>query len=277
MLGSLADAEDAVQDARLRLMERAADRAGADLSNPDAYLMRTVTNGCIDRLRARQRERTDYAGPWLPEPLVAPEGSEPEQRWAGGAQLSLAWLHLLERLTPEERALYVLRHGFDYRFAEIAELLGINAATARQRHHRAREKLGDELSSVTPAPAQRALLEALGDRLAAADAAGVVALLTDDAVALTDGGGVVSAAIVPVEGPARIAQVGVHLFRKSSADTGQARVARVSVNGEPGLCVFEGGKVSTVLTIALRGERCQRIFAIRNPHKLARVAVAQSG
>lgn len=266
MLGNLSDAEDAVQDARLRLMESAAAP-----DNEPAYLMRSVVNGCIDRLRQRKRDQAGYPGPWLPEPLVAPATDEPEARWASGQQMSLGLLHLLEQLAPEERVLYVLRHGFDCRFAEIGEYLGITEANARQRHRRAQQKLRAQRLPADSAPAQRGLLEALLEQLRRGDVAGVAALLSDDAVALTDGGGKVSAAIIPIEGRERIAQVAVHIYRKPAA-AGDSQLAWVAVNGLPGLCVFEDGNPVTVLTLDVREGRADRLYAVRNPDKLARVA-----
>jgi RNA polymerase sigma-70 factor (ECF subfamily) len=268
MLGNVSDAEDAVQDARLRLMESATAPR-----NEPAYLMRTVVNGCIDRLRQRQRDQASYPGPWLPEPLVAPVSEQPEQRWTSGRQMSLGLLHLLEALSPEERVLYVLRHGFDYRFTEIGEFLGISEATARQRHRRAQQKLQASPAAASPSQAQRSLLEALLDKLARADVDGVAALLSADAVALTDGGGKVSAAIIPVEGRARIAQVAVHIFSKPAA-AGESQLTWVTVNGCPGLCVLEDGVPVTVLTLEVEGGQAHRIYAVRNPDKLARVTAA---
>ena len=261
LLGSVADAEDVVQDARLRLHQQSPPP-----DTPDAWLFRTVTNLAIDRLRRARVERRDYVGPWLPEPVVdaAADGATEVAE-----QLTLGFLLMLERLSASERAVFVLREGFDLSFDEIGEMLDVKPATARQRLRRARQNLAGEARFPCVPDEQRRLLDELLDAVAARDFGRVAALFSDDAVVYTDGGGVVSAALIPLTGPERIAQVTLHLAERSGmAGDPRAEVRNVTVNGAAGIAILIDGALETLVTVDTEGGLITRAYAMRNPNKL---------
>lgn len=271
MLGSVDDAEDVVQDAHLRLLG-----APTAPDDPGAWLFRTVTNLAIDRLRHLKVQRRVYEGPWLPEPLATP--ADDGELAAGQAEdLSVGFLLLLERLTVTERVAFVLREAFDLDFNEMARVLGARADACRQRYHRARRKLDGLSRPRTPPADQRRLLERLSEAVLAGDRTQLMALLADDAVVLTDGGGVVSAARVPVTDPARIAQVLLHL-------AGRDEVAGMTfewrpLNGGVGVLILAGGAPYASLQAAGAGNDSSKLrwlYIVRNPHKLARLAPART-
>lgn len=267
MLGSIGEAEDVVQDAWLKLARRREFEPGR------GYLLRTVSTLCIDRLRRLKRERRDYPGPWLPEPIVEIDGrrtveSEPD---VDTGLLQLGLLRLLERLTGAERIVFVLREGFELDHGEISLALGISVAAARQRHARARRKLGiDAKAGVGHAAApDPELLAAFERALLDGDVARVVELLDGDAVLLTDGGGVVSAARAPVTGAERIARVLVHVCALGLA-RGLSPHAAV-INGAPGWVFASPEGPDTCVTLTGRAGRVVEILIVRNPGKLARL------
>lgn len=264
LLGSVEEAEDVVQDAHVKLL--AADPRP---DHPGAWLFRTVTNLAIDRLRHLQVQRRAYSGPWLPEPLdTSDTGAE------GAAQreedLSVGLLLLLERLSAGERVAFVLRESFDFDFATMGQVLGVRADACRQRYHRARRKLDGERPAPVPSAAQKRLLERLRDAVLAGDRAGVVSLLSDDALLLTDGGGKVSAAVRPVAAPARIAQVLLHLAAQQPR--AELTFEWRPLNGGVGLLVRQNGGPYAVIQAGLAGTgRLNRLYVVRNPDKLARL------
>ncbi|GAA4463081.1 sigma-70 family RNA polymerase sigma factor [Phytohabitans houttuyneae] len=249
LLGSAHDAEDVLQDAYLRWL--GADRAA--VAEPRRYLSRIVTHLAMDRLRARQAE--PYVGPWLPEPLPAGDVDPAEHR----ESLSLAMLHLLERLTPPERAVYVLRTAFDLPYPEIAEILDRTPEDCRQLHHRATGHLPAQ-RRFTAAPAER---ERLLDRFLAAaregDLAALKRLLAADAVAWSDGGGRVKAARRPIVGADRVARFFAGIY------SGVCSVCPVMLAGEPATIVGRH-----VLTLDVTGGVVTGVYLIGNPDKLRR-------
>lgn len=266
MLGSVEEAEDVVQDAQLKLLAR--DSAPAE---PEAFLFRVVSNLAVDRLRHLKVQRRHYSGPWLPEPLV----TDPADALALSGDLSLGLILVLERLSPAERVAFVLREGFDLSFGEMAEVLGIAADACRQRLQRARRKLDGVRRPVTPPAVQRHLLERLLDTVRSGDVGAVAELLADDAVLLTDGGGKVSAAIRPVERPARIAQVLVHVASREPA-TDWALTFQ-PLNGGVGVAVRgpaggEQGPVYACIALDASDGRISRVYVLRNPDKLGHLA-----
>ncbi len=264
MLGSVADAEDVVQDAIIRLHQM-----DTPPESPEAYLYRVVSNLCIDRLRAEKIRRRDYQGPWLPDPYPLDAG---EDLAILAEQLTTGFLLLLENLSPAERVVYVLREAFDYSFNEIAELLGISVANARQRASRARARVRAQAPPCrTSRSHQRRLLEVLVARITAGDVDGLMSLLAEDAVAVTDGGGVVSAAIRPVLGRDRIVQVTTHLARKAAAE-GALEFSFVDVPSGVGLLIKQDGQLHSFFQIEADDARIQRIYVMRHPAKLAHLA-----
>jgi len=264
LLGSAADAEDVVQEARLRLLDHA-ERP----DNEEAWLFRVVTNLALDRLRARRRQ--DYFGPWVPEPMTT--DADPDEVAELAQDLSVGFLMMLERLSPAERVVFVLREGFDFSFAEIGTVLDVSEAACRQRFRRARSALAGETRYVTPAQDQQRLLSDLLGAIAERDHAAVIGLLADDVVVYADGGGVVSAAIQPVTGAARIAQVMLHLAARVEEEA-TLEVRYVTLNGGVGALLVQGGRLHSCLQLEGRDGRITRLFVVRNPHKLERLAQA---
>lgn len=260
MLGSNADAEDVVQEAQLRLHQ-----TEPKPDNPEAYLYRVISNLCIDKLRHEQVRRRDYFGPWLPEPFVEDDAELTEL----AQQLSMGFMLMLERLSPAERIVFVLREGFDFSFAEIAQLLDVSPANARQRAHRARKRLSaaEQPGPAAPAAEQKQLLESLLLRVAERDVEGLVALMSEDVVAYADGGGVVSAFIAPVYGAARIAQVTLHVAQKAQNE-GPLTFEMRAMNGGWGLLIKQTGEVHSCFQLDARDGLISRIYMVRNPHKL---------
>jgi RNA polymerase sigma-70 factor (ECF subfamily) len=263
MLGSVADAEDVLQDAELRMLELTAPP-----ENPERYRYRIVVNLCVDRLRARRRERETYPGPWLPEPLPTP-GTDDRAELA--EQLGFAFMLMVERLSPTERLAFVLREGFDLTFAELAATTGATEATCRQRYRRARLRLRGERRFATSPEEQRRLLGRLLAALAEGSVDQVIAALAPDAVSLSDGGGVASAAIVPVEGARRIARVLVHVTAKAALE-GVLDYALAPLNMGLGVIVHQHGQVHSCIVADGADDRIERLYIVRNPTKLAHLA-----
>jgi len=235
MLGSAVDAEDVVQDAFLRWS--GADHAG--IASPGAWLARTVTNLCLDQLTSARARRERYVGPWLPEPVLTEDGTlGPDEQAQRRDSVSLALLALLERLTPTERAAFVLREAFAYDHASIAEILGCSTVNARQLLSRARRRLGRDAAAVSRAPADTEQVRRLVERFLAAaregDLAELESMLAADVVSWSDGGGRISAARHPVVGASKVGRLFMGLARKAGAAT---TVEVREINGEPALVV----------------------------------------
>jgi RNA polymerase sigma-70 factor, ECF subfamily len=263
MVGSAAEAEDLVQEAFLRL-----HRSGEEIASPKAFLTTVVTRLAIDHLRSARVRREAYVGPWLPEPLVTAPGAA--ERVEDDETLSLAFLALLERLTPVERAVYVLHELFGYAHDEVAEVVGKSSANCRQILARARRHVDAGRPRFEPSRERR---QALLDRFLAAvrvgDVDGLVGMLAADAVHYADGGGKARATLLPIHGPEKIAR----LWAKLGATQGPYELHAVDVNGQPGVVgTGPDGTVLTVLTLDVADDRVQAVRAVVNPDKLARVA-----
>ena len=268
MLGVRADAEDVVQDAWLRW-------SGTDhavLQSAEAWLVTVTTRLAIDRLRAARIERETYYGEWLPEPIVELDEQTPERITERAEDLSLAFLHLLERLGPEERAAYLLRQAFDYDYGEIAAMLGKSEPAIRQSVHRATEriKLGRPRFAVTP-ETHLQLLQRFVAAASTGDRAAIHALLADDVAAIGDGGGKVASVPGGMHGADRV----TNLFWAHHLRLGARLAYRiVSINGVPGFLRFVDGVLESAQEIVTDGERIVRFYVVRNPDKLARIAAA---
>ena len=261
MLGSVADAEDAVQETALRWHR--ADRDKVD--NPEAWLVRACTRVSIDLLRRRRRE--SYTGPWLPEPAVEPAADPP----ALAESLRLAFLLMLERLTPHERAAFLLREVFDTPYGEVAATLGVSEAACRQYVSRARRHIAEERTRFAVAPrAEVELMGRFGAALAAGDLSAITSLLAADARLVSDGGGKVVAALNVVTGADKVARFFVGIAGKAPADLVWVPAA---FNGSPAIVGEVGGRIFGVMSIATDGERITSVFVQRNPDKLAGVMV----
>ncbi|TYC23768.1 sigma-70 family RNA polymerase sigma factor [Micromonospora sp. MP36] len=267
LLGSLHDAEDVLQEAYLRWLD--VDRAA--VAEPRRYLARVVTRLALDRLRARQAARETYVGPWLPEPVPTGAGGPfgPLDTVEQRDTLSTAVLHLLERLTPPERAVYVLHTAFALPYAEIADLLDRSTADCRQLHHRAVARIADDRRRFTAGPAeQRRLLDAFLAAARDGDLARLTDLVAADATAWSDGGGRVRAARNPVRGANRIARffAGVYGRRRPGVTA-----SRVELNGAPALLLRWPTGVRYTLAVAAADGRITGVYLVGNPDKLARV------
>lgn len=259
MLGSADEAEDIVQEAYLRWS--AADRS--DVEHPGAWLATVVTRLCLNQLASARVRREEYVGPWLPEPVLTGDGTlgplgSAEQRDG----VSMALLVLLERLTPPERAVYVLREAFGHGHREIAGLLGITEANCRQLYRRAAQRVQAPRARFQPDPQQwRGLVETFMAAARDGDLARLEGLLAEEAVYVADGGGVVNAARRPVLGRAKVARFLVGALEKYVADV---PVSVAEVNGAPALLFGE----IAVLVIEFEDGLVSGLRTVLNPEKL---------
>jgi len=262
MLGSAADAEDVVQESWLRW----ADVDRAVVRDPRAYLVRIVTRQALNRLRTVSRRREEYVGEWLPEPLLtSPDVAEDVEL---AESVSIAMLTVPETLGPVERAVFVLREVFDTPYDEIAEAVGKTPAAVRQivsraRNHVAARRPRMEVSRTE----QEQVVERFVTALDSGDLQGLMDVLAPDVVVVADGGGVVPAAIRPVSGARTVAR----LLSRFTAIAPGARVATTWLNGAPALRIDPTGEFETAVSVTVEGGRITRIYAIRNPQKLARL------
>ena len=262
MLGSVMDAEDAVQETFLRWQQVAKDT----VVSPKAYLTTTVTRLCIDHLRSARVRREEYVGPWLPEPILAEPETDAEGRIALDESLSLAFLMLLERLDPIERAVFLLRDVFDYEYREIAEIVGKSEANCRQIVHRARQHVASERRRFAYRPAEgERLTSEFVQACTTGDLQPLLSILTDDVIAWTDGGAGVRAARRPIFGADRVSRflVGVVGQLGTGLDSHFAWV-----NGEPGFVNTLDGQVHSVVALEIVDGRIAGIRAVMNPDKL---------
>jgi RNA polymerase sigma-70 factor (ECF subfamily) len=265
MLGSRADADDMVQEAWLRWQRAPQD----EVRVPQAWLVTAITRLCIDRLRETRADREAYVGPWLPEPLVEEATPGPDAAAELASDLSVAFLAVLERLAPEERAAFLLHDVFESGYDEIARILGKSEVACRQIVSRARGRVREGRPRVQVSAAARAsLLEGLVAALRAHDKEALMKLLAQDATWTSDGGGKTHAATKVVQGSDRIARFLLGVFERylSSLDF---RI--VTVNGEPGLAVVHEDRVVGIWAIRTDGRRILGAYAVLNPDKLRAV------
>ena len=267
MLGSISDAEDVVADAYVRW--RRNDRC--DVENPRAFLFAVTTRLALDLLKSAHHARVDYVGSWLPEPLIT-SYDDPAAKAETTDTISLAFLYLLERLTPQERAVFVLRSAFDFPHAQIAEILELSADNVRQLHRRAQQRLGaDAEPRFIPDPDRQ---KALVDKFLAAAATGEVAplavLLAEDVLLVGDGGGKAASVRVPAVGRLRIARFVRGLMRKAPPEM---TFDLVRANGMPAILIRTPTTVEGVyaLDIDPDADLVRGIHAVRNPDKLIRL------
>jgi RNA polymerase sigma-70 factor (ECF subfamily) len=266
MLGSVAEAEDIAQETLLRV-----SMLVTPPDEPMAWVTTVATRLAIDHLRLARVRRESYVGPWLPEPLVVDAGRGPEERAELADAVSQALLVALERLSPLERAAFVLREVFDYEYSRIAEVLERTEASCRQLVVRARKHVEAERTRFDPDPEQgRALLERFLAAAEDGDLAALEALLTQDVVLYGDGGGKVKAATEPVSGAAAVAAFMAEITR-ARRELGDFERSLVVVNGQPGRVLRDERGVWDVLAIDVVDGRVGAIRIIRNPDKLAHV------
>jgi len=262
MLGSRADAEDIVQEAYVRWHEAGPGR----VENPEAWLVTTASRLAIDHLRRLKTEREAYVGPWLPEPIVTEP--PPDRHLDLADDLSMAFLTVLERLAPEERAAFLLHDVFDVGYREIAGVIDRSEAACRQVVHRARERVrGDRKRFDASEGAKAALLEKFLAAVDARDEEALLALFAPDATWTADSGGKTAAAPYPIVGAERIARLVVNLRKKFWSEDRVLEV--VTINGEPGLRIRDGNRHTATLSIATDGNQILAVYAVLNPDKLS--------
>ncbi len=268
MLGSATEAEDVVQDAWLRY----SNAEPAELRSPKAYLATIVTRLALDRLKSARSTREEYVGPWLPEPVLTEGQPEPERALVLSESLTLAFLVLLDTLSPEERAVFLLRELFEHSYAEIASVVGGSEAGCRQLHHRAKERL----ASGRPRPGRskdekRRLAERFVNAIRAGDPNELERVLADDVGFWGDGGGRVPAARRPVLGKNAVLNLLLGIRRTALASgiaPGKISVEVAEVNYEPAMLVRVEGRLDSVYAFSIEGGAIEAIRVVRNPDKL---------
>ena len=276
LLGSVTDAEDAVQDAWLRWS--AADRA--DVSDPRAYLVQVTTRLALDRLRSAHARRESYVGPWLPEPLLtgtapvaaAPGPADPGEAAETGEQVSLALLVVLETLSPTERAVFVLREVFALPVAEVAGALGRSESAVRQMAHRAREHVQARRPRFdTDRRAQREVTDRFLAACAGGDVDALLAALAPDVVLVSDGGGRVSAALRPITGAAKVSRFLLGIAAQGAVMPA-LRIEVADVNGSPAIVAWDGVDPFLTMSLVVVDGRIEQVLVMRNPDKLRGLA-----
>jgi RNA polymerase sigma-70 factor, ECF subfamily len=269
MLGTMTDAEDVVQDAFVRWHRT--DRPG--VRDPHAFLRATVTNLALDRLRERKRSRETYVGPWLPEPIVVDEKATPEHVVSIAEDVSFAFLLALERLSPLERAAFLLHDALDVPFAEIAQMLERSEESVRRLASRARHAIHESAPRrIPPRVDADALRQRFTQAILSGDIARLQALLTDDVRLLADGGGKRAAALNPVLGLDHVSRFLIGVASRVRDEIKEARLA--TINGLPGLLLLGEDGLDSTWVLEPRGEKIAAVYVSRNPDKLAAVAEA---
>jgi RNA polymerase sigma-70 factor, ECF subfamily len=266
MLGARIDAEDMVQETFLRWRRVAVK----NIKNPRAFLVTVVTRLCINHLQSARVKREEYFGPWLPEPLLTgPAAGFPGIPGIDGS-LSIAFLLLLERLSPIERAVFLLREAFDYTYDEIAGILTKSEANCRQIFRRAKQHLAEARPRFEVSNEQRQrLLQQFIETSSRGDMHGLLALLAEDTVLYTDGGGKATAVPNPIHGAEAVARF---LFGARTKLLPPDIVRRFAeINGQPGVIAYHNGKVFGVLSLDVAEGQVRNIYIVRNPEKLARL------
>jgi RNA polymerase sigma-70 factor (ECF subfamily) len=275
MLGTVSDAEDVVQDAWLRWSAAPRD----DVTEPRSYLARTVTNIALNRLRAAQARREAYVGPWLPEPLLTQSDTDITERAELAESVSVAMLVVLESLTPDERAVFVLREVFGFTHAEIATALDRSEPAVRQLAHRAREHVQARRPRFEVDPGQqrevtaRFLTAAVGG-----DINGLLAVLAPDVTLTADGGGKAKAPLRLITGAARVAKflAGFAGRPYQGFDPSQMSLELAEINGGPGALVLAGGRVIAAGTFTVDRGRVAAIQLVTNPEKLDAISARRT-
>jgi RNA polymerase sigma factor (sigma-70 family) len=279
ILGSLADAEDVVQETYARWYALSRERREA-IGSPGAWSTTVASRICLDLLGSARVRRERYVGEWIPEPLPdrtewagarsGGPGADPADRVTLDESVSMAFLVVLESMTPAERVAFVLHDVFRYPFAEVAEILGRSAAACRQLASSARRRIGAARAPVPPTAQQAGLVRRFKQAWEAKDVEALVGLLDPGATLVADGGGLVSAALHPIEGRDRIARYAVDLAARAP----RMALLERTVNGQAGLVVQQDGDTAAVIAFDVAGERITRIWAVRNPEKLRPWTVA---
>lgn len=263
MLGSAADAEDVLQEAWLRWVKVDLEQ----VRDQRSYLVRIVTRQALNRMRTMNRRKESYVGPWLPEPLLtAPDVAEDAEL---AESVSMALMIVLETLSPTERAVFVLREAFDVSYDEIAAAVDKTPAAVRQIAHRARQHVDARRPrEVVSQQETRAALDSFQRALETGDLQGLLSVLAPDAVFIGDGGGIKSAALMPIVGAERAVRM---LTGGLSKFKGAITAAPTVVNGHPALLLRVDGEVDGIMAMRVEGGLITGVYYVRNPEKLSRV------
>jgi RNA polymerase sigma factor (sigma-70 family) len=267
LLGSLAEAEDAVQEtyARWYAMSRQQQES---IESPGAWLTTVASRICLNLLGSARARRETYVGEWIPEPL--PERTEgaaidPADRVTLDESVSMAFLVVLESMTPAERVAFVLHDVFRYPFAEVADIVGRTPAACRQLATSARRRVRESQAPVSPTAQQAGVVRAFKAAWETKDMDALIGLLDPDATAVADSGGLSVAFLLPIEGGEQIARAWVEIANRA---TGTMTFLERTVNGQPGLVAEQDGVIVTVFAFEVAGDRIKRIWTVRNPEKL---------
>jgi len=273
LLGSLADAEDVVQETYLRWYAMSDDQRNA-IESTGAWLTKVASRICLDLLRSARHRRERYVGEWIPEPVpdrnewvgaAAPAAqADPADRVTLDESVSMAFLVVLDSMTPAERVAFILHDVFRYPFAEVAEIVGRTPAACRQLASSARARIEAVPVPVAPASGQAAVIREFKRAWEAKDIGALIALLDPEVTAVADGGGLVSAVLHPMEGIDEVVRAILSIAETAPDHTFLER----SVNGSPGLVMQHAGTTVTVMAFAVESGRITRIWAVRNPEKL---------
>ena len=262
MLGDLSDARDIVQDAYIKW-----DGINSEKVNkPKSYLKSIVSRLCIDRFRSAKRQREEYFGPWLPQPVADSEGRLPDSNIQLHDKLTIALLHVLENLSPDQRAIYLLHDVFDYQFSEIAQLLDKKSATCRKAAQRARQKIeSSDPPETSSTQESEQIVEDFIDALRSRDIGKIRQLITDDAVMYSDGGGKATAAPKPIESLNKVSKFLISITEKTA---GHVYVEQTTVNNRPGFRAYIDEELHSIWSFDVRDGQIRKIFSVLNPDKL---------
>jgi RNA polymerase sigma factor (sigma-70 family) len=274
LLGSLAEAEDAVQETYARWYAMPQQQREA-IESPGAWLTKVASRICLDLLGSARARRERYVGEWIPEPLPdRPEwitgrsggtAADPADRVTLDESINMAFLVVLESMTPAERVVFILHDVFRYPFAEVAEIVGRTPAACRQLASSARRRIRASQAPVTPTAQQASIVRAFKQAWEAKDIHALIGLLDPDASAIADGGGLVSVAeFRPIQGGEQIARVAVDIAGRAPNLT----ILERTVNGQPGLVLQQDGAIFAVMAFDVAGDRIKHIWAVLNPEKL---------
>ena len=273
LLGSLADAEDAVQETYARWYAMSPQQQEA-IESPGGWLTKVASRICLDLLRSARARRERYVGEWIPEPLPDPAEwisgrpggttADPADRVTLDESVSMAFLVVLESMTPAERVAFILHDVFRYSFAEVAQVAGRTPAACRQLASSARRRIGASDAPTTPVAQHAGLVRDFKRAWEAKDIAALIGLLDPGATMTADGGGLAIAALRPIEGGEQVARYAADIASRAAGLT----ILERTVNGQPGLVAQEDGITVTVFAFEVAGDRIKHIWAIRNPDKL---------
>lgn len=265
MLGTVTDAEDMVQETFLRWQQT----TDATVKSAKTYLSTIITRLCIDQLRSARVQREQYVGPWLPEPLVTQHTDDPAVQVELADSLSIAFLVVLERLSPIERAVFLLREVFEYDYDEIAQMVGKSSANCRQILRRSRQHIAAQRPRFPVSPQQQEQITTqFLEAITQGNLQGLMSLLANDVTFWSDGGGQVTAALKPLHGAMKVARFLIAI-RSKWLSTAVADV--IELNGQPGIITRVDGAIHSVATFEVVDGSIRSIYMVRNPEKLKRI------